>query len=396
MPRYRARFVRREGRRCAMSFDAVDVASLTEQIETGQRGYIIEVAQKEARGGARLRVRGGLLLASLDSLELMLRAGVRVNVAVRSLAECSPRGAPSRLWSEVSRRIEEDGSFAGALRAFPRVFNASMVGVISAHEGAGSLADGIRHVRDYASQMQAIRRDASRALAYPALVAAAGFGVSMMLCLFTLPRFAVMLREIGTGPANPLTAFFLGLSACLVRRPWLVAAAPGAAAGLVLLLRRPRLRPAIDVLVLRLPLVGRAAEALSLARVCVTYRALAASGIGVLESLEACAAASGNAAIEAGIGRVIGSVRRNEPLGVGFERAGVFAPELVLAVKGGEGSLPEVFGRLAEHYAGEARHRVAMALGLVEPAMLVLILAWVFGIALAVVLPVVEVVNEIH
>jgi type II secretory pathway component PulF len=381
-----------------MTFDAVDIASLTEQIETDQRGYLIEVVPKGSgsTATARLRVKGGLLLAALDSLELMLRAGVRINVAVRSLAECAPRGSSRRLWSGVSGRIEESGSFAGALSAFPRVFNPSMIGVLSAHEGAGSLAEGIRHVRDYASQMQDIRRDAGRALAYPVLVAAAGFGVSVMLCLFTLPRFAVMLREVGTGATNPLTVFFLGLSAGLVRRPWLAAAVPALCAALIILARRPRARPFLDLLLLRLPVVGRAAEALALARVCVTYRALAASGIGVLDSLEACAAASGNSAIATGIGIVIASLKENETLGAGFERAGVFAPELVLAVKSGEGSLPVVFGRLAEHYASEARHRVALAIGLVEPAMLVLILAWVFGIALAVVLPVVEVVNGIH
>jgi type II secretory pathway component PulF len=33
---------------------------------------------------------------------------------------------------------------------------------------------------------------------------------------------------------------------------------------------------------------------------------------------------------------------------------------------------------------------------MIEPAMLVLVLAWVFGIALAVVLPVVEIMDEIH
>ena len=381
-----------------MTCDAVDLAGLTEHIETTQRAYVIDVAQRRSSnaGAGRLRVKGSLLLAALDSLEIMLRSGVRINVAVRSLASCAPGGSSRSLWTGVSARVEETGSFAGALRSYPRVFNPSMVGVISAHEGAGSLADGIRHVRDYASQMLAIRRDAGRALAYPVLVAAAGFGVSTLLCLFTLPRFAVMLREVGTGATNPLTAFFLGLSACLVRRPWLAAVAPAAAASIMLLARRPGARPFLDSLVLRLPVVGGAARALALARVCVTYRALADSGISVLDSLEACAAASGNASIGAGIGRVIGSLKENETLGAGLERAGVFTPEMVLAVKSGEGSLPVVFGRLAEHYASEARHRVAVALGLVEPAMLVLILVWVFGVALAVLLPVVEVVNDIH
>jgi len=65
-------------------------------------------------------------------------------------------------------------------------------------------------------------------------------------------------------------------------------------------------------------------------------------------------------------------------------------------VKSGEGSLTEVFGRLSDYYASEARHRVALALAMMEPAVLSVVLIWVFGVALAVVLPVCEVVNEIH
>jgi type II secretory pathway component PulF len=133
-----------------------------------------------------------------------------------------------------------------------------------------------------------------------------------------------------------------------------------------------------------------------MARICITYRALSESGIRVVEALDYCAVAAGNAIFARGIGRVVDAVRENASVGAGFEDAGVFSPEVVLAIKSGEGSLPQVFGRLAEFYRSESKHRVALALRMIEPAMLVLVLAWVFGIALAVVLPVVEVVNEIH
>ena len=55
-----------------------------------------------------------------------------------------------------------------------------------------------------------------------------------------------------------------------------------------------------------------------------------------------------------------------------------------------------MFARLSDHYAGESKNRVGLALRMMEPAMLIFVLAWVFGVALAVILPVVEVVNEIH
>jgi type II secretory pathway component PulF len=398
MPRFHAKYVGRGGRRSALTLDAVDLASLTGHIENQRKAYIVDIRRipGDERRPGRLRIPGSMLLAALDSLELMLVSGVRVNMALRTLAECAPPGAARALWSEVVQQVEETGSFGESLRRFPRVFNESMVGVIVAHEAAGRLPEGVRHVRNYVAQMLEIRRESVKGMAYPALLCAMGLAASTVLCVFTLPRFSKMLRDIGVTKTNRITGFFFGLSDFVNRHPAVtlgVLAAPFAAAWVA---RRPRFRPAFDRLALRLPVVRRAIEALAMARICITYKALSESGIRVVEALEACASVAGNEVYARGIGNVVAAVRENESIGAGFERAGVFAPEVVLAVKSGEGVLPHVFGRLSEYYSHEAKHRVAVALGLIEPVMLVLVLGWVFGVALAVVLPVVEVVNEIH
>jgi type II secretory pathway component PulF len=381
-----------------MKLDAVDLASLCEHIESNRKAYVVEIRRISGRGGAssRARMSSPMLLAALDSLELMLVSGVRINTALRTLAECAPPGAGRGLWTDVVLLIEETGSFGESLRQFPRVFNESMVGVIAAHETAGRLADGVRHVRAYVAQMQEIRRESTRGMAYPALVCTTSLASSLVLCVFTLPRFAKMLRDIGVTKTNRITGFFFGLSEFVVRHPGFAALALCLPLAAVWTALRPRFRFYLDTLLLRLPVVRRAVEALAMARICITYRALTESGIRVVEALEFCAVVAGNAVYSRGIGRVISSVRENASVGSGFERAGVFAPEVVLAVKSGEGALPQVFGRLADYYASESKHRVALALRLIEPLMLVLVLAWVFGVALAVVLPVVEIVNEIH
>lgn len=398
MPRFRARFVRRDGRRGRADLDAVDMASISEHIEGRQRAYLVEVRRLEAacRAPTRIRVPRAQLLAALDSLELMLQNGVRVNAALRTIAECSPGGSSRMLWTEVVRLLEESGNFSESLRRFPRVFSESMVGVVAAHEAAGRLADGVRLVRDYVAQMHEIRRESARAAAYPILICAAGLAASLVLCVFTLPRFAKMLADIGVTRTNRVTAFFFWLSACVVHHPGataLVACTPALLAWLAL---RPRFRPALDRVALRTPLVRGAVEALCMARICVTYRALSESGIRVVEALGHCAAAAGSTVYARGLGRVIDAVRENASVGAGFEEAGVFAPEVVMAVKSGDGALPQVFGRLADYYRAESVHRVALALRLVEPAMLVMVLTWVLGVALAVILPIVEVVDEIH
>jgi type II secretory pathway component PulF len=205
-----------------------------------------------------------------------------------------------------------------------------------------------------------------------------------------------MLADIGVTKTNRITGFFFALSGAVVGHPIytaLVICLPFAGAWLVL---RPRFRPFLDLVVLHMPVLRSAIEGLAMARICVTYRALSESGVRVVEALESCADVAGNVIYARGIGHVVAAVRENLSVGIGFERAGVFAPEVVLAIKIGEGALPQVFGRLADYYTAESKHRISIALRMIEPLMLVLVLGWVFGVALAVVLPVVEIINDIH
>src|ERR1035441_2296964 len=221
MPRFHARYIARNGRRGTVRLDAIDLASLSEHIESSRKGYIVEIRRVTGRSGAsaRVRIASSMLLAALDSLELMLVSGVRINTALRTLAECAPPGNARRLWTEAVRLIEESGSFGESLRQFTTLLNEPRVGVITAHETAGRLADGVRHVHDYVAQMQEIRRESVRGLAYPALVSVAGLASSLVLCVFTLPRFSRMLRDIGVTKTNRITGFFFGLSDFVVRHP---------------------------------------------------------------------------------------------------------------------------------------------------------------------------------
>jgi type II secretory pathway component PulF len=381
-----------------MRINSISQTTLSEEIETTRQAYVVEIRKigEDRESRSRLRLSNHMFLAALDSLELMLVSGVRINTAIRTLAECAPSGAARSLWTELVMLIEETGSFGESIRHFPRVFNESMVGIIAAHESAGCLSEGIVTVRGYVAQMQEIRRESMRGAAYPILICTVGAGASVILCEFTLPRFSKMLVDIGVKKTNRVTEFFFRTSDLVVSHPGYVALAVGLVVAVIGIGSRREFRPVIDRLILRIPVLRSVVEALAIARICVTFRALSESGIRVVEALESCAMAAGNAAYSKGIYKVVAAVKENSSVGSGFEKAGIFPPEVVMAIKSGEASLPIVFGRLATYYSSESKHRVALALRLIEPVLLILVLAWVFGVALAVILPVVDIIDGIH
>jgi type II secretory pathway component PulF len=344
----------------------------------------------------RPRLSSKELVMALDSMELMIASGVRINGVVRVLASRSKSGRVRSLWNEMALLLEETGKLGRALRAFPATFSSELVEIIDAHESAGRLGEGIIVARAHVARVGEIRRECVKAAAYPLVVSMVGAAAGVVLFLYTLPRFAVMMSDLGVAHTHLATRIIFAVSSLVNAHPWGAVMLVVAPFGFLPAASAPQVRPTIDRLLTKTPVVGCAIEALCMARVCATFSALTRSGIRVVEALEQCAKVSGNEVYRTGLRRVIRSVRNNQTVGSGFEEAGVFGPEMVLAIRCSEGSLGVVFDRLAAHYQDEARHRVASALRLLEPLMLVGVLAVVLVVALAVVLPLVEVLNGIH
>lgn len=394
---FRVHYSTASGRKRSLVVDAVDSRDALSYIESKPGLHAVDVQpldRARPRRPAFVPVR--LLLPALDSLELMLSSGVRVNAAIRAIANASPAGRVRRLWTGMAAALEQTGSFSEAARGFPKTFDSTVVGMLGAFEAAGRLAEGVGHARSYLVQRREIQQEALRGALYPSVVLAVGLLSTGVLCLYTLPRFAKMLSDVGIEHPRGFSGFVFGAAGWARLH---AAASVSAVVCLLLCLLLPWLGPVrrrIDRVMLRLPLVGGACEALAMARICATYHALSTSGLRALDTLEHCARTAGNSVYEEAIARVLRAIQGNLPVGASFEHAGGFAPEFILAVRAGEGSLPSVFGRLASHYSGEARHRVATALRLLEPLMLFVVLAWVFAITLAVVMPIVEVIDAIR
>ena len=93
---------------------------------------------------------------------------------------------------------------------------------------------------------------------------------------------------------------------------------------------------------------------------------------------------------------MVRAIESNVSLADAFERSGVFQPECVLAIRSGENDLGRVFRLLGEHYATSAKSQIEVALSLLEPLLLLIVVLVVFGTALAVILPLLDVISSLH
>jgi general secretion pathway protein F len=374
----------------------VDNEAISGYIES-REGYVVNIRTIPNSRRRRLKKpKWPALLSALDALELMLANGVRINTALRNLATVAQKGPIRRLLSDVCREVEDNGSFAAALSGWPQVFDRAMTGIIAAHEASGQLRAGILEVRRYAGNMYEIRQSTIRAIWYPMVIIIAGLIASGVIFGYTLPRFMTMIAEIGDTRINRLSSALFGLSKLVTNHPALSLFGLIFPVALICALHRTRWGRWMESVLAQLPAFGAVVEAFAMARICATFKALNSSGVHVLDALRACVTVAGSRRFSDGLQRAIAAIENSEPVGIGFEKAKVFAPEMVMAIKAGEGALGEVFARLQEFYIREAKHRTEIALRMLETSMLVVVLGWVLAIVLAVTLPMVDIINAIH
>jgi type II secretory pathway component PulF len=152
----------------------------------------------------------------------------------------------------------------------------------------------------------------------------------------------------------------------------------------------PAGRRALDGLVLRAPVAGRLTGALTTGRVARTLATVLAHDVPLAQALGLAAATAGNVRIADAIARVREAVVRGEALAPALRAHGVFGASLCRLVATGErtGTLGTAFAHAADAQEAQVERALATAIGLVEPALVVVMGGAVLLLVLAILVPI--------
>ena len=399
MPSFTATYLKPNGARRTERIEAVDRSSLEVYLRRSRRVHplrIVAVGERSRRGVYRFRVKTAILLSQLDSMEVLLMTGVTISEVLRTLVERTPPGKLRFLWAELAAQIEVDGKLGPPMRKFPGVFSEAACGLIEAGEASGNLPEAVASVRLYLAQINRVQQAAARAAIYPAMVVGLGTVSLAVLMLFTLPRFAMLLRDLAVKKMNPLSAFLFGLSDRVTKHTVVVAMATAAVPIIIVgAFKTQMVRRLITRIAMRVPQIKEMLWSLALARICMTFSTIYEQGVGASEILPLCEKVAGNPVVAERMARVTQLVRENKTVGEAFDAAGGFPMEIVLAVRNGESNLARVVRRMGEYYATLAEHQVEVALKLIEPLLILAVVLFAGLVLLGMFLPLISVVQNL-
>jgi type IV pilus assembly protein PilC len=277
--------------------------------------------------------------------------------------------------NQIVEDLQAGSAISRALAAHPDIFSSFYINLVRAGEESGSLEKTFDYLADYLDRQYEVVSKARNALVYPAFVVAIFIVVMVLMLTLVIPNIAAILTD--SGQELPIyTKIVIGLSDFLsayIGLIFIVIAAGGIA------LWRFSLtdvgKRTIDEFVLSVPYLGDLQQKLLLTRICDNMATMLASGVSIVQTLEVTADVVDNAVYK----EIIESATEEVKGGRSFADSIAEYPEIpgVLSqmAKVGEetGSLANILTTLANFYRREVNNAVDTLIGLIEPAMIVML-----------------------
>ena len=353
-----------------------------------RRQQLLPVAVDEAAAAsgaapaARLSRRAAVALWTRTAATL-LGAGVPLDRVLAFTAAQAGHDGLAEALRDIRRSVQRGASFAEALGHHPRYFDPLFAAMVSAGEASGALEIVFERLADHLEEAAELRSQVRAALLYPALMAVVACVGTVVLLGFVIPRFAVILTDIG-GSLPASTRLLLAASHVLTAGWWVWLSTIGITAYVAhRALKEPATRRQWHGARLGWPWVGDLERKYAAAGFAHTLGLLLKSGVPALPALKIARNATANLALQEGIDRAAAAVAEGSALAPAL--AGTLPPLALQMLAAGEesGRLEDLCLRVAATYDGEVRRAVRAAVSLLEPALILIFGAIVGFVALA-------------
>ncbi len=323
-------------------------------------------------------------------LATLVRAAIPLEEALLAVSQQSEKQRVRNVVAGVRARVLEGRTLAEGLGAFPTVFPEIYRATVSAGEQSGHLDVVLERMADYTENRHVLQQKIRNAMIYPVLLTVICLGIVGLLLGYVVPE-VVRVFEASDHELPILTRILIGTSDFLRAWWWLVlAAAIGAGWGFRRWIREPDARRRYDAFKLRVPLIGRITRGNNAARFARTFAILTASAVPVLEALRIAGEVVTNAPMRLAVQDAAVRVREGAPIARSLGASKLFPPMLIHLVSSGEtsGELEEMLERAATNQERELDGVVNTAVGILGPAMILLMGGFVFVIVIALLLPI--------
>ncbi|UCC69406.1 MAG: type II secretion system inner membrane protein GspF [Armatimonadota bacterium] len=349
--------------------------------------------------GQRKQIRRGRGVRSTDVVVItrqladMTAARLPMFRSLSVLVEQADRAVLRDLLEGIRTDVREGRPLSEALERHPRHFPELYVNMVRAGEASGHLDAVLLRLADFLEKSMQRRSQIISALLYPAVLITVAVGAVAFIIGFLIPKLSTLFTELEqTLPF--VTRMLLAVANTLSATWWMLAVfVVVLVIGLRWYAHTEAGKESLDLLTLRLPLLGPIWHKMAVSRLARTLGTMLSGGVPILAALEISGNAVANRPLTRAVEGVREEVREGTSVAVALGRADVFPPLLIHMAGVGEetGQLPEMMTRVADTLDFEADSTLGRLTTLLEPFVIIIMGIIVGFIVLAVLLPIFQI-----
>lgn len=366
---------------------------------------LLELSEQEKSLKSRdkpYRVAPDIVSGFFRRLATMLAAGL-------PLAQCLDYLASSESDPQLVSALEEihtqvcSGqrlSMAMTLPAMRGLFSKVMVGLVQLGENTGGLVDSLFRIAELCETQLRLRRAVISALTYPFFLFLAIIAMGLFFTLVLAPGDAGLFSALGSELPLP-TQMMISLSQKLRSPTWVLGVSGAGALAYLLFVRRMRsdesFRLKVHGLALRIPIAGPLVVKTVSAQMLYVLACALQVGMSTSDSLKLAREVCTNLQLRNRFDLALADFREGTDLAEALQRHEVF-PHLVITMvhMGLEvGNLELVLAKISVMYEEDVTTSLTAATQLAEPILLAFAGAMSAFLALATLLPIINVVNTL-
>ncbi|MDD4931330.1 MAG: type II secretion system F family protein [Candidatus Colwellbacteria bacterium] len=332
-------------------------------------------------------------------LALMLKVGTDLFKAIDILISDFDKPVMKSFLVEVRENLSQGKPFYSTFAKYPQYFSSVIVNLIRAGEKSGNLDGVFFNVSNSLEKDQDLQNRVKGALIYPVILIVVSMLVLLLMVLFVLPKIANVFSQTSIQP--PLfsrivfsVGLFMGKFAGIIFPLFIGSLIFG-----FYFFFKNRLGITVrDRILNKTPVIKDIFQHLAIQRFAATFSSLLRAGLPILEAIEITANAVGNDDLKAALMRIANEgIAKGMTVGEAFRREPFF-PKVVtnlMAISEKAGHMEDVLETLAQFYASEVDSSVKIMVSFLEPVLLLSLGLSVGVIALAVIVPVYQLVSNI-
>lgn len=340
-------------------------------------------------------VKASELILFTKQFRTMTRAGVPMMDLLQVLETQTENLRFKRVIIVMRQDLIEGASLYDAFRRHPRIFSPLYCSMVRAGEASGALGrilDRLIYILEHESK---VKTDIRSALQYPIFIMIFLCCAFFFLLTFVVPKFTSFYSQAGVS-LPLLTRICILMYKAIINYGFVILGIVVAAIiGLVYYLRTPGGQVFKDTFLLRTPIIGSLLQRAAMSRFASIFSILQSSGVSVLESMRILSDTINNKAIAQEFEQITERLEEGRGIAGPLRASQYFTPIVInmLAIGEESGNLEEMLNDIADHYDSELDYATKKLADSIVPVLTVVLAIVVGFFALAIYLPIVDLIN---